>query len=540
MKKLLTAIALFYSTLAWAQNPPQHINANYQYQGVGGDSATRMAKGRAANANFIDTGMFYFNRTDLKLHWLYDKIHDTTFQPGPGNVFHYNILNFGAIRDSTVDNTANIQRALDSAHVTGGTCYWPSFVWKAGKLHSYSNVYIYGEDQGTILKTTATDTAIVVGSNSFASFNIIQGYAPISNIAINGQGTCAVGIYTELVYWFKWMDINIYGMTFASLYNKGTLTGEFDNCWFWSGSYGVISDSVIGVPGQVSPNLLKFNNCRFYHHPIWGAKTNLTQGDVQYVNCDFEDNGTIHTYNTGAIYDSHPSAQGPALLLQNTWFEANLGAIMRIDSGTARAQVTLINVNSFQNTGASVGLYATSPSAANLLINVIGSTIVGDSVDVLMDGNGIMTQVGSDVGTNNLGLLSNYLIKKFPVEQQLVSFTTTSGAGVVTPGAGAGTGATGTLSSISSSGGGTITITTGTTPSASATVATIALEAAAAFATGNTIIIGPGNANAAQAISLGLFGTGGTTFPFQLTIANGTTALLPGTVYIINYVIIGK
>ena len=82
----------------------------------------------------------------------------TSAAGAPGNVFHYNVLNFGAVRDSTVDNTANFQRALDSAHVTGGTVYVPAFVWKVGQLHIYSNTYLYGEDQGSIIKTTATSS----------------------------------------------------------------------------------------------------------------------------------------------------------------------------------------------------------------------------------------------------------------------------------------------------------------------------------------------------------------------------------------------
>lgn len=540
MKKFLTAILILYCAVAQCQNPPQKINANYQYQGVGGDSTVRLPKTKPSNIFFRDTGALYYNKADKKIHWLYDLTDDTTFVPGPGNVFHYNVLNFGAVRDSTVSNTVAFQTAIDSAHVTGGTVYIPAGVWLVGQIQTFSNVYIYGEDQGTIWKTTATDTAIRISATNFDGFNVFQGYAPISNISINCQGTCQVAISTQLLFWFHWHDINIWNSIFAGLYLKGTLTGEFENITLWGGSYGLLADTIVAVPGLVAPNLLDLVNFRSYHHPVWAIKVNGTQGLIKCDNCDLEDNGTIHTYSTGGIFVNHPSANGPALLLENTWFEGNLGVQIRIDSGLSRTQVTLVNVNSFQNTGSSVGLYFTNPSNSGNFANIIGSTIVGDSVDLLTDGNTLVTQVGSNTGTSNLGAVSQYFIKKFPTEQQQVSLVTTSGSGLVTLGSGAGTGATFSLSAISNSGGGILTITTGTTPAASAIVATIALEAGAAFSAGDNIIIGPGNANGSQAISLGLFANGSTTFPYPLTISNGSTALLPLTTYIINYIIEGK
>jgi Pectate lyase superfamily protein len=540
MKKILIAIAICYGSSATCQNPPQKINANYQYQGVGGDSTVRAPKSKPSNIVFRDTGAIFYNKADEKIHWFYNLTNDTTFQPGPGNVFHYNVLNFGAVRDSTISNTTAIQTAIDSAHVTGGTVYIPAGIWLTGQIQSYSNVYIYGEDQGTIIKTTALDTAIIIRSNTFQTFNVLQGYAPISNISINCQNACKVGISAELLYWFHWHDINIMNPTFAQLYLKGTLTGQFENMLLWGGSYGVFADSLLSGSGQVSPNLLDFINVRFYHHPIWGMKVNLGQGLIKCDNCDFEDNGTAHTYNAGAIFINHPSANGPALLLENTWFEDNLGTLMRVDSGTSMEQVSLIDVNAFQNTGASVGFYFTNPSHAGNYATLVGTTLVSDSVDVLMDGNGMLTSIGSNIGTNNLGILANYLIKKYPTEQQLVSLVTTSGPGVVTPGAGAGAGATATLSSISNSGGGTITVTTGLLPVASSVVATIALEIGAGFSLGDNIALSAGNANASQALSLGVFSNGSTTFPYTLTISNGSTALQPSTVYIFNYIIGGK
>src|ERR1700744_6591385 len=128
--KYLGVIALLITLSATAQNPPQKVATNYQFQAAGADSALRLPKSKAVNHNFRDTAMLFYSRVDKKLHWTVDSTNDTTFVQGPGNVYRFNVLNFGAIRDSTVDNTAAFQRArLSCATANGGTVYIPDGVW---------------------------------------------------------------------------------------------------------------------------------------------------------------------------------------------------------------------------------------------------------------------------------------------------------------------------------------------------------------------------------------------------------------------------
>lgn len=83
MKKLLLLICLFSFVLSYGQeNPPQKINANYQFKAVGSDSAMRLPKRKTTTANLVDTGSLYYDKSDKKIHWMYDDVHDTTFENG--------------------------------------------------------------------------------------------------------------------------------------------------------------------------------------------------------------------------------------------------------------------------------------------------------------------------------------------------------------------------------------------------------------------------------------------------------------------------
>lgn len=69
-----------------------------------------------------------------------------------------NIVDFGAVGDGITNNTAAIQRAIDSCSANGGRVYFPKGVFTTGTLILKSNITLYLSTQA-VLKGTADTTA---------------------------------------------------------------------------------------------------------------------------------------------------------------------------------------------------------------------------------------------------------------------------------------------------------------------------------------------------------------------------------------------
>ena len=63
----------------------------------------------------------------------------------------FDIRSYGAIQDSTILQTAAIQKAIDAAAVKGGTVVIPSGVWLSGALFFKPKTHLYLEE-GAVLK----------------------------------------------------------------------------------------------------------------------------------------------------------------------------------------------------------------------------------------------------------------------------------------------------------------------------------------------------------------------------------------------------
>ena len=63
----------------------------------------------------------------------------------------YDITHFGAVGDGATDNTASIQKAIDSCAVRGGQVYFPAGVFLSATLYLKSNVTLYLSGNATLL-----------------------------------------------------------------------------------------------------------------------------------------------------------------------------------------------------------------------------------------------------------------------------------------------------------------------------------------------------------------------------------------------------
>ena len=103
---LLMSIGLIF--ISRAQNPPQKVSANYQFQSSGADSSNRLPKYKSKNAVFMDKGAVYYDTVDKKIHWITDTSggfpwHDTTFSGSSSNLSLVARNGWNNVVDSTID-----------------------------------------------------------------------------------------------------------------------------------------------------------------------------------------------------------------------------------------------------------------------------------------------------------------------------------------------------------------------------------------------------------------------------------------------------
>lgn len=545
---LLSALLILLAMAGFSQvPPPQKINSNYQFRAVGGDSALRPPKQLATQIGWLDSGSLYYHIQDSSLYlWT-----GTEGIPviraggtGAGNVYRYNVLNYGVVRDSTIVQTSAIQRTLDSCHrAGGGVVYMPNGVFLSGKLHGYVDTYILGEGAGTTIKAAAgTDTMLVYDSEDFnASRGIQMGYSPVENVVFDGQGVAKCGISMRLVYWFNWRNISIF-RTNVAIFAKGTLTGKFTNITTRNDSIGIYLDSLTNavIAGVVAPNLIEIDNCRLYSASTWGVFVRGTQGLISMYNDDFEFCGIIHNPNTGCVYNTGPTAGAPSLVMRNCWTEQNSGTVYKQDRSTASTQTDLIDCNFQNNNSESIGVWVQAPHPGNV-VNMIGTTMTGDSVEFDIDGNTFVNAMGcaTNLASNNIGANGVYFLRNVGGQGNVgPNLSATSPAPTLTLGVGAGTGATASLSPSSTAMGGTITLVTGTLPTASSNVITITLPSALGITAGTDMQWSPANAAASGlTVANGLSAIGSSTSPYKPTFNVGAVGLTAATTYILSYLI---
>lgn len=148
----------------------------------------------------------------------------------------FNILDYGAKSDSSVDNSASIKKAIKAcSDAGGGKVIVPAGDFLTGPIHLKSNVNLHLEEGATVLFTTDKNAYLPVVHTSYEGVELMN--------------------YSPLVYAYKQKNIAVTG--------KGTFDGQAgnDNWWPWCGNskYGHVE----GTPHQRNdhnlPRLRKMN-----------------------------------------------------------------------------------------------------------------------------------------------------------------------------------------------------------------------------------------------------------------------------------------
>lgn len=462
-------------------------------------------------------------------------------QGGVGNNYvgrFYNVADapYNATTASS-NNAVAIQKAINAANANGGgMVYLPRMnngVWKSGKLSMYSNVTLKGDGFGDTLQSATADTLITYVNGSFTG---AQG-AVIEGLTLFGNSSGTVAISAQLLFHFNFKDLYIFNFTQYGIYGKGILIGKFDNLVVGNCNIGVYLDSM-NFAGVVAPNVITFTGGELRDNVTWGIQVKNSQGiGCNFNGTTFENNGTLHSHATGAVSWTLGTTVG--LTFVGCWWEANKGILVFMGASTGTVSHTFMNCFMFQNSSASVGLDLNCPSA-KLWINLIGTNLQSDSLDIFLDNvsvsafftNLAITLMGNtSFGTINTATPWLYMIdvsKSYLVGR----LTINSGVPTVTLKNGAGAGATFAISTTATSGSGTITVTTAGVPAANDTIAIIQMSATG-FVTGSDPVLSEANAAAATLTTAKPFYNGTTNKIYILSNAVGLTT---GTVYKWSYI----
>ena len=122
-----------------------------------------------------------------------------------------NILEIGAIGDGVTDNTAILQKALDSFQETGGELRFPAGQYVTGSLRLYSNTTIYLEAGAVLLASADKEKYPIITETMIPGFvrGTRQGILfalDAENITVKGEGTIDGRGYNWWKYWNRGED----------------------------------------------------------------------------------------------------------------------------------------------------------------------------------------------------------------------------------------------------------------------------------------------------------------------------------------------
>lgn len=225
--------------------------------------------------------------------------------------YSINVLDLGAVGDSTTDNVDAIQGAIDLAVSTGRAIYIPAGIYLCDTSLSIQANYIriFGDGkENSKIHFTGTYNGIVVGSGT----NYVNGVRPlmIEGLTFEGEAGTLSGIMLQNAseVYMNNCAIQHFGRNGVDQ-GIDTWTNTFINCSFFSND-----SSGFAVKGQF--NLNRFFGCVFNENSVAGFLVDSSPGaawTVGFYSCAFEGNPYgIFTESTLKNWE-----------IRNCWFEAN-------------------------------------------------------------------------------------------------------------------------------------------------------------------------------------------------------------------------
>jgi hypothetical protein len=278
------------------------------------------------------------------------------------------VKDFGAVGDGVANDTAAIQATIDAAYAMGGnTVYFPSGTYLSSALTITNKPYVSLKGAGygaTIIKNSgAVNPLLLVNSTNVP--NPVNFNASIEDIYFQADSSAVGMVKIENIYNFKisrcWIDANPTA-TF-DLRISSCLFLTVDDCWLRSGD--VVIDLYHNATYQSPPNAINVERCVIEGGKTWGVKF-IGGSLLRLIGNTYQDNGDTNDVNHGAVYSDLccPYGEGIAVIIEESWFEGNKGAIVRFGS-TPYSSHSIINDSIGFGGSTTAGIYATTPPGGN-------------------------------------------------------------------------------------------------------------------------------------------------------------------------------
>jgi hypothetical protein len=302
----------------------------------------------------------------------------------------WNVLNYGVIGDDSTDNTTALQALIEEVKIKGGIIYFPAGIYKTHTLTIYYNTQLIGDGaNSSIIKSISAEP--LIQSYDYIGWSAPNGspFGGLNNIKLDGNSVGMIGLHLRMNASLNFNNLMITNFATYGCELNGALIGSFNNCFF--------AGSPINVYGHkhattlVDPNLVTFNQCRFYSASKYSLK--WEHGALLRLNyCNFEYNGTAGDVTTGSVYykgHMHGIYYIPSMHMDGCWFEGNEGVNVMLDeSGDTNANTHTIERSYIaHDTGGNnrIGVKITGASTHNKLY--MRSTVIQGDVPIVGDGS---------------------------------------------------------------------------------------------------------------------------------------------------------
>lgn len=241
--------------------------------------------------------------------------------------------------DASVDDTAAIQRAIDTAYAAGGNVvYIPPGEYRVSSLvrewrGGLTTVNLAGAGKhATVLRKYGSDRAPLIDFK--ASVDQLETYSDISDLALVGDNRTHDGIRLDAVARLRLRNLDIRNCA-AGIRNQGGLVMTIQSCTLEGNADGLInlrSQQSGGPP----PNLVVLSGSQFIGNAHRGIDHAAGQMLILCAGTDVESNGTPDDLATGGLFvasDITDDIGYGQVVVRDTWFEGNRGRAIQAAAG---------------------------------------------------------------------------------------------------------------------------------------------------------------------------------------------------------------
>lgn len=309
------------------------------------------------------------------------------------------VKDFGAVGDGVADDTAAINAAIAAMNaVGGGSVFFPRGTYMAAGILVLSNVRLYGEGEGSVIKaisTLANTSALCQNPNTgtFTDNNIA-----VENLVFDGNDVGAGGTqvrFTSLVQFVRVTGVRISGVTvrnvqYIGLSLSSSRRGLVDGCRFTTCGYAGTTTNAgpalfIASVSTDYPSDFKIVGCEFFSNRWHGLHLSVQRGVVS--GCTFRLNQEAHIFSSRLL----PNVLAEEIAIVGNVFDD----VTKHDISSSAIEVEIRNglianniIRNCDHAGMSLTRCQNMTVTGNTISNVNRLGITAGGIDLICNGTG--------------------------------------------------------------------------------------------------------------------------------------------------------